>query len=171
MMMKNNVFTLITSLIFVCLYLKTTSGFAQTKEIQENCLLKTNKNSKLKPMTTNQKNVLGTDLQLAGKDPLTGFFRTGFCSTDQNDHGSHVVAAVMTDEFLKYSLSKGNDLISAYPASGFPGLKAGNIWCLCANRWKEAFKAGIAPPVILEATNIKALEYVSLEDLKKNSVK
>lgn len=169
--MKNNSLTLTTRLIYVCLFLKMTIGFAQTQSFQENCLLKTNKNSKLKPMATNQKNVLGTDLQLAGKDPLTGFFRTGFCSTDQNDHGSHVIAAVMTDEFLKYSLSKGNDLISAYPSSGFPGLKAGNIWCLCATRWREAFKAGVAPPVILEATNLKALDFVSLQDLKKNAVR
>ncbi len=169
--MKNYSLTITTSLIYVCIFLKISIGFAQTKSTEQNCLLDSNKNSKLKPMTTNQKNVLGTDLQLASKDPLTGFFRTGFCSTDQNDHGSHVIAAVMTDEFLKYSLSKGNDLISAYPSSGFPGLKAGNIWCLCANRWKEAFKAGVAPPVILEATNVKALEIVSLEDLKKNAVR
>ena len=169
--MKNYSLTITTSLIYVCIFLKISIGFAQTKSTEQNCLLDSNKNSKLKPMTTNQKNVLGTDLQLASKDPLTGFFRTGFCSTDQNDHGSHVIAAIMTDEFLKYSLSKGNDLISAYPSSGFPGLKAGNIWCLCANRWKEAFKAGVAPPVILEATNVKALEIVSLEDLKKNAVR
>ena len=117
-------------------------------------------------MEISQKNVLGTDLKLASIDPITGFFRTGFCATDQNDRGVHVVAAVVTDEFLKYSLSKGNDLISPYPASGFPGLKAGNVWCLCAMRWKEALEAGVAPPVILEATNIKALEYVTLKELK-----
>ncbi|MEM0541370.1 DUF2237 domain-containing protein [Flavobacterium sp. j3] len=122
-------------------------------------------------METTQKNVLGTDLQLASKNPLTGFYRTGFCSTDEKDRGVHVVAAVVTDEFLNYSLSRGNDLISPYPASGFPGLKAGNIWCLCAMRWKEALDAGVAPPVILEATNIKALQYITLEDLKNNQVK
>ena len=142
---------------------------SQTKSAEkENCLITTNKNAKLKPMQNSQKNVLGTDLELASKDPITGFFRTGFCATDANDHGVHVVAAVVTDKFLKYSLSKGNDLISPYPASGFPGLKAGNIWCLCAIRWKEALDAGCAPPVILEATNIKALEYVSLKNLKQN---
>jgi uncharacterized protein len=141
--------------------------FAQNKnEKKENCLIVTSKNSKIKTMKTSQKNVLGTDLQLASIDPMTGFFRTGFCATDTNDHGVHVVAAVVTDEFLKYSLSQGNDLISPYPASGFPGLKAGNVWCLCAIRWKEALKAGVAPPVILEATNIKALEYVTIEELK-----
>jgi uncharacterized protein len=141
--------------------------FAQNKnKKKENCLIVTNKNSKIKTMKTSQKNVLGTDLQLASIDPMTGFFRTGFCATDTNDHGVHVVAAVVTDEFLKYSLSQGNDLISPYPSSGFPGLKAGNVWCLCAIRWKEALKAGVAPPVILEATNIKALEYVTIEELK-----
>ena len=122
-------------------------------------------------METTQRNVLGTDLQIASKNPLTGFYRTGFCSTDEKDRGVHVVAAVVTDEFLNYSLSRGNDLISPYPASGFPGLKAGNIWCLCAMRWKEALDAGVAPPVILEATNIKALQYITLEDLKNNQVK
>ena len=121
-------------------------------------------------METNQKNVLGTELKLASLDPITGFFRTGFCATDSNDRGIHVVAAVVTDEFLNYSLKQGNDLISPYLASGFPGLKAGDVWCLCALRWKEALKAGVAPPVILEATNIKALEYVTLEELKSKAV-
>ena len=141
--------------------------YAQNKPVvKENCVIATNKNPKKKPMEISQKNVLGTDLKLASIDPITGFFRTGFCATDQNDRGVHVVAAVVTDEFLKYSLSKGNDLISPYLASGFPGLKAGNVWCLCAMRWKEALEAGVAPPVILEATNIKALEYVTLKELK-----
>ena len=145
--------------------------FAQNKsQTKENCLIVINKNPKTKPMETMQKNVLGTDLQLASIDPITGFFRTGFCATDTNDRGVHVVAAVVTDEFLKYSLSQGNDLISAYPASGFPGLKAGNVWCLCAMRWKEALTAGVAPPVILAATNIKALEYVTIEELKSKKV-
>nr|WP_298391626.1 DUF2237 domain-containing protein [Flavobacterium sp.] len=116
-------------------------------------------------MKPNQLNVLGTELQLASLDPLTGFYRNGYCSTDANDRGVHVIAAVVTDEFLKYSLSKGNDLISAYPSSGFPGLKPGDVWCLCALRWKEALNAGVAPPVLLEATNSKALEYVTLEEL------
>jgi uncharacterized protein (DUF2237 family) len=118
-------------------------------------------------METNQKNVLGGNLTLASKDPLTGFYRTGFCSTDANDAGLHVVAAVMTAEFLIYSRLHGNDLISPNEAYGFPGLKVGNIWCLCALRWKEALVAGFAPPIILEATNAKALEYISLEILKQ----
>lgn len=118
-----------------------------------------------------QLNVLGTTLELASKDPITGFYRTGYCQTDTNDRGLHVVAAVVTDEFLHFSLSQGNDLISPYPASGFPGLKAGNVWCLCVLRWKEAFAAGVAPPVVLEATNIKALDYVTLEQLKSVNLK
>jgi uncharacterized protein len=156
----------IALLIFTC------ATLAQKKsQTKENCVIVTNTNSKVKPMETTQKNVLGTNLQLASKDPMTGFFRTGFCATDANDRGVHVVAAVVTDEFLKYSLSQGNDLISAYPSSGFPGLKAGNVWCLCALRWKEALDAGVAPPVILEATNIKALDYVTLEELKSKQIK
>ena len=118
-----------------------------------------------------QKNVLGSDLILASTDPLTGFYRTGFCATDANDGGVHVVAAVVTDAFLKYSLSQGNDLITPNPANGFPGLKVGNVWFLCALRWKEALQAGVAPPVLLEATNSKALEYISIKDLKDNEAK
>lgn len=149
----------------------TSAVFSQKKTELENCIITNNKDLKLKKMETTQRNVLGTDLQIASKNPLTGFYRTGFCSTDEKDRGVHVVAAVVTDEFLNYSLSRGNDLISPYPASGFPGLKAGNIWCLCAMRWKEALDADVAPPVILEATNIKALQYITLEDLKNNQVK
>lgn len=147
-------------------------SYSQTKiQTKENCLIVENKNPKIKKMETPQKNVLGTELKLASLDPITGFFRTGFCSTDSNDRGVHVIAAFVTEEFLKYSLSQGNDLISAYPANGFPGLKAGNVWCLCAMRWKEALDAGVAPPVILEATNIKALEYVTLKELKSKESK
>jgi hypothetical protein len=117
------------------------------------------------------KNVLGTPLQIAGTDPLTGFFRDGFCCTGPQDSGKHVVAAVVTDAFLEFTLASGNDLISPYPASNFPGLKAGDRWCLCASRWKEAFDAGFAPFVILEATHEKALLYASLEELKSKEFK
>ncbi len=153
------------SIVVFLFFIVTTSLLAQNKN-KENCNTTLNKDSEIKIMETNQKNVLGTELKLASSNPITGFFRTGFCATDSNDRGVHVVAAVVTDEFLNYSLSKGNDLISPYPASGFPGLKAGDVWCLCALRWKEALKAGVAPSVILEATNIKALEYVTIEELK-----
>lgn len=152
--------------------LLTNMLFAQKpSKTEANCVIESSDNSNTKPMTSTQKNVLGTELKLASIDPLTGYFRTGFCETDKNDRGSHVVAAVVTDAFLKYSLSQGNDLISPYPASGFPGLKAGDVWCLCALRWKEALKAGVAPPVILEATNRKALDYISLKELKENEAK
>ena len=114
------------------------------------------------------KNILGTALQMAGTDPLTGFYRDGFCCTGPQDSGKHVVAAVMTDLFLQFTLAMGNDLISPYPASNFPGLKPGDRWCLCASRWKQAFDAGFAPPVILEATQEKALLYATLEEFKLN---
>ena len=112
------------------------------------------------------KNVLGTDLQIAGTDPVTGYYRDGFCTSGEDDRGVHVVAAVLTDEFLQFSKYQGNDLITPIPAYGFPGLKANDKWCLCASRWKEAHDAGVAPPVILEATHEKALEFTTLEQLK-----
>ena len=117
------------------------------------------------------KNVLGTALLIAGTDPLTGFYRDGFCCTGSQDTGKHVIAAIITDAFLEFTLAMGNDLISPYPASNFPGLKAGDRWCLCASRWKEAFNAGFAPSVILEATHENALLYASLEELKANEFK
>ena len=119
---------------------------------------------------TGEKNVLGSDLQIAGTNPLTGYYRDGFCSTGESDRGVHVIAATITDEFLQFSKSKGNDLITPIPEYNFPGLKAGDCWCLCALRWKEAFDAGVAPPVILEATHEKALKFATIEELK-NSVK
>ena len=119
---------------------------------------------------TGEKNVLGTDLQIAGTNPLTGYYRDGFCSTGESDRGVHVIAATLTDEFLAFSKSQGNDLITPFPQYNFPGLKAGDCWCLCARRWKEAYDAGVAPPVILEATHEKALEFATIEELK-NSIK
>ena len=119
---------------------------------------------------TGEKNVLGSDLQIAGTNPLTGYYRDGFCSTGESDRGVHVNAATITDEFLQFSKSMGNDLITPIPEYNFPGLKAGDCWCLCALRWKEAFDAGVAPPVILEATHEKALEFATIEALK-NSIK
>lgn len=110
--------------------------------------------------TNEEKNVLGADLSIAGTMPLTGYYRNGYCSTGVSDTGKHVIAATMTDEFLAFSLAKGNDLITPVPQYDFPGLKAGDCCCLCATRWKEAFDAGVAPPVNLDATNEKALEFV-----------
>jgi len=114
---------------------------------------------------TGEKNVLGSDLQIAGTNPLTGYYRDGFCSTGKGDRGVHVIAATLTDEFLQFSKSKGNDLITPIPQYNFPGLKAGDCWCLCASRWKEAYDAGVAPPVILEATHEKALTFATMEEL------
>lgn len=121
------------------------------------------------PTTSQQtivKNVLGTELQACCTDPMTGFYRDGYCNTGPSDFGVHVVCAVMTEEFLSYTSSCGNDLST--PTSYFPGLKPGDGWCLCASRWKEAMEAGKAPPVRLESTHINALQIVSLEDLKKH---
>ena len=117
------------------------------------------------------KNVLGKHLQIASINPLTGFYRDGFCCTGPQDSGVHVVAAVMTDAFLKFTLAIGNDLITPYPERNFPGLKAGDSWCLCASRWKEALNAGFAPLVILEATHEKALLYATIDELKANEFK
>lgn len=114
-----------------------------------------------------QKNVFGEDLIECSSKPLTGYFRDGCCSTDSRDLGLHVICAEVTDKFLKFSKLKGNDLCVPHPEMEFPGLKPGDRWCLCALRWKEAFDAGVAPPVILSATNEKVLEIIELADLKK----
>ena len=111
------------------------------------------------------KNVLGGRLQPCSliSEKTTGFFRDGSCSTGPMDSGTHVVCAVMTDEFLQFTKSKGNDLITPQP--GFPGLQAGDKWCLCALRWRDAFQAGKAPPVILESTHESALAYIPKKTL------
>jgi uncharacterized protein (DUF2237 family) len=111
------------------------------------------------------KNVLGTALQSCSKDPVTGFFRNGRCDTGPRDRGQHVVCAEMTETFLKFTKSKGNDLSTPRPEWDFPGLEPGDCWCLCAARWQEALEAGCAPPVVLAATHEKALEVLSLDDL------
>lgn len=111
-------------------------------------------------------NVLGRELGPCCKDPLTGFFRTGACDTGPEDTGRHVICGHLTEEFLQFSKERGNDLMTPRPEWGFPGLKDGDRWCLCAMRWKEAFEAGKACPVYLESTHASALEYVSLENLR-----
>jgi uncharacterized protein len=116
------------------------------------------------------KNVLGGQLEVCCTSPMTGFYRDGICNTGAGDMGAHVVCAQMTEEFLAYTKSQGNDLSTPVPAYHFPGLKAGDRWCLCANRWQEALEAGVAPPVILSSTHALALEYVSLDDLKKHAL-
>jgi uncharacterized protein len=116
------------------------------------------------------RNVLGTPLQVCGLDPATGFFRTGCCETGPDDLGRHVVCAVMTQGFLDYTVAQGNDLVTPRPEWGFPGLRPGDRWCLCATRWLEADHAGVAPPVVLEATHEAALQIVPLERLRSHSV-
>lgn len=117
------------------------------------------------------KNVLGEELQSCSSDPLTGFYRDGCCNTGEGDLGLHLVCAIMTDEFLEFSRAMGNDLSTPMPAYEFPGLQAGERWCLCVSRWKEAFESGCAPLVVLEATHVSALEWVNLADLKAHAVK
>ena len=117
------------------------------------------------------KNILGTEVQLCGTDPMTGFFRDGHCNTDCRDHGQHTVCARMTEEFLIYSRQRGNDLMTPRPEFGFPGLKDGDRWCLCASRWEEARQALVAPPVILECTHENASKIVSIDDLKAHALR
>ena len=114
-------------------------------------------------------NVLGGPLEECSIDPLTGFFRDGSCRTGGQDLGVHAVCAVMTDEFLAFSASVGNDLSTSHPEWGFPGLQAGDRWCVCASRWQEALEAGVAPPVVLEATHALALEFSSLAELESHA--
>ncbi len=117
------------------------------------------------------KNVFGETIIACSNDPITGYFRDGCCNTENLDFGMHTVCAVMTDEFLAYSKAVGNDLSTPRPEWAFPGLKAGDRWCLCAMRWKEAYDAGMAPKVVLEATNEKTLEVIPLKDLISHAVR
>ncbi|NDD27757.1 MAG: DUF2237 domain-containing protein [Proteobacteria bacterium] len=110
-------------------------------------------------------NVLGEPLQPCSFDPLTGFFRDGCCKTNEDDFGTHIVCARVSADFLAFSRSRGNDLSTPRPEWRFPGLKPGDQWCLCVTRWVEAFEAGVAPPVVLESTHKRALQYVELADL------
>jgi len=150
-------------IIFLILFTLTTLE-AQTKK---NCILE-NK-PKITTMTA-AKNVLGTELKSCCFDPLTGFYRDGFCQTGPTDYGTHVVCARMTEAFLTYTKERGNDLSTPLPVYNFPGLKPGDQWCLCVSRWREAMLAGVAPPIILEATHERALDIVSIEDLKKYAI-
>ncbi len=120
----------------------------------------------MRPRAESGRNVFGEPLEPCGLDPVTGFFRDGCCNTSPADRGRHVVCARMTAEFLEFSRQMGNDLVTPRPEFGFPGLKAGDRWCLCAARWLEAFEAGVAPPVVLAATHESALEIIPLVDLK-----
>ena len=115
-------------------------------------------------------NVLGSPLENCSCDPMTGYLRDGFCNTTPDDYGTHVVCAIVTEDFLAYSLSRGNNLIAPIPQWNFPGLRPGDKWCLCVSRWKEAEKANCAPQVDLKATHELALQHVSLELLKHYAI-
>ena len=112
-------------------------------------------------------NVLGEPLQECGCDPMTGWFRDGHCRTAPSDHGRHTVCCVVSEAFLRYSRAQGNDLSTAAPAYGFPGLRPGDHWCVCAGRWLEAYQDGMAPPVRLEACERSTLEVIPLELLRQ----
>ena len=109
-------------------------------------------------------------MEVCGTHPMTGFFRDGCCNTGPMDTGTHTVCAIMTEEFLAYTKGRGNDLSTPIPHYQFPGLKPGDRWCLCVNRWKEALQAGVAPKVVLEATHEKALEFVQMEELLRHAL-
>ena len=113
-------------------------------------------------------NVLGEPLQICSCEPKTGWFRDGYCHYDPLDSGNHTICCVMNINFLNYSKSQGNDLITAIPEYSFPGLNPGDHWCICLERWKEALNDGLAPPVVLEATNQVVLEAISFEILKEH---
>lgn len=113
------------------------------------------------------KNVFGEELMLCSTEPMTGYYRNGCCETGPDDLGTHTVCAIMTKEFLEFSLSRGNDLITPRPEYDFPGLVPGDRWCLCASRWVEAYRAGVAPKIVLEACHEKTLEYIPLNELVK----
>ncbi|MGX7678082.1 DUF2237 family protein [Jatrophihabitans sp. DSM 45814] len=115
-------------------------------------------------------NVLGGPLEECGTDPVTGFFRDGCCSSGPEDLGSHTVCAVVTAEFLAHQLRTGNDLTTPRPEYGFVGLQPGDRWCVVASRWLQAYESGVASPVVLAATNERALEIVPLQALRENAV-
>ncbi|GAB3541993.1 DUF2237 domain-containing protein [Noviherbaspirillum agri] len=121
----------------------------------------------MNPSSPPARNVFGEPLVPCSFDPLTGFFRDGCCKTNVDDVGTHVVCAVMTEEFLEFSRSRGNDLSTPVTEWGFRGLKPGDQWCLCALRWIEAYQAGAAPQVVLESTNYNALDHIPLEVLRQ----
>ena len=112
-------------------------------------------------------NIFNEPLEACSFDPVTGFFRSGCCETSEQDTGSHTVCAIMTEEFLKFSKSKGNDLSTPVPAFDFPGLNSGDRWCLCAARWLEAYEANSAPSIIAKATHIRALEIIPMDVIKE----
>ena len=121
-------------------------------------------------MSEKQKNVLGEDLEECSNNPLTGWYRDGCCNTDENDHGIHTVCAKVTTEFLEWLKVAGNDLITPHPEFGFPGLKDGDNWCVCATWYAKALEEGAACSIFLKKTNIKTLELIPIDKLKKHAL-
>ena len=117
-----------------------------------------------------QKNVFGEEIETCCESPITGFFRDGFCHTDDTDQGVHTICVSMTEDFLEFSKSKGNDLSTPRPEFNFPGLKEGDGWCLCAERWVEAYEVSMAPKLYIKRTNLRTLDIVPLEILKKFAI-
>ena len=117
-----------------------------------------------------QKNVFGEEIETCCESPITGFFRDGFCHTDETDEGVHTICVSMTEDFLEFSKSKGNDLSTPRPEFNFPGLKEGDGWCLCAERWVEAYEVSMAPKLYIKRTNLRTLDIVPLEILKKFAI-
>lgn len=122
-----------------------------------------------KTQSANVKNVFGNPIESCCSDPLTGFYRDGYCLTGPDDYGTHIICANVTDAFLSYSKSLGNDLIAPIPERHFPGLKDGDKWCLCITRWLEAVEAGVTPPIDLTATHQAALDYATIELLMSHA--
>lgn len=121
-------------------------------------------------MASSDRNVLGGPLDVCSTSPRTGFYRDGCCNTGAEDVGIHVVCARMTREFLDFERARGNDLVTPAPDAHFPGLKPGDRWCVCAGRWREAFAAGVAPPVVLSATHEETLAMIPLDDLRRHAL-
>jgi uncharacterized protein (DUF2237 family) len=144
--------------------------FLAPDAVSQQCELASEESRMEREKGSESKNVLGRPLQQCGCNPMTGFYRDGFCATGERDRGSHTVCAVMTEEFLTFTKGRGNDLSTPAPQYNFPGLKSGDRWCLCVSRWKEAYDAGVAPPVILEATHEGALRVAGIHELQGSRV-
>ena len=162
---------IIYGLSIVFLLLTTFNANAQAAKSKKKPVQKSTKMTTVTTPITTALNVLDKPLMSCCFDPKTGYFRDGYCRTRYDDAGTHVVCAVITQEFLTFTKSRGNDLETPFPQFDFPGLKPGDRWCLCALRWQEAFEAGFAPPVVLSSTNKIALKYTKLEDLQKHAAK
>ena len=162
--------TLIT-LFFLC-FLIILMPHRKSQKTKKRKKRRSKKNKRIENFTDfnniQQKNIYDEPLQVCSMNPLTGYHRSGYCFTDNMDQGTHTVCAKVNDEFLEYTKSKSNDLST--PRGSFPGLKAGDNWCLCALRWKQALDAGVAPPINLDATNKKTLEYIDLDTLEQYKI-